>query len=403
MVFHIDAQNSQIETLNNQISHFETLLRTEIEKVSSISSEFENFKQTSSLSSSEQVNQLNAQIENLNSELQNLGLLFESTTNTLAETEALLESKTFELENSEEAIQKLHAEVNNLHAAVSEKEQSFEDFRSELESSSQQQLQSKEIEFQKLLAENTNLINEIDLAQDKVEAQEAEITLLKTELDEVRSQSIGRVEELKETLSSKNFEITNLQGTNAALETEISALKLEIESLRSEVEMSSQSNEQLNALQHNYEMLNTEKHNLLSEINMLQTTIGGLNSSVSELNEKISGYETELDLLRNSSNAEEQEAFIDRLFKQIDVLNDERLALLNEKEQMAGQLLKMNDVISGLSQEVDSQSIDVSSLNNHRKNVILASNSNGAEKSQMKKQINDLVREIDKCIALLSA
>ncbi|MCE3260263.1 MAG: hypothetical protein K0S12_1904, partial [Bacteroidetes bacterium] len=339
----------------------------------------------------------------LNSELQNLGLLFESTTNTLAETEALLESKTFELENSEEAIQKLHAEVNNLHAAVSEKEQSFEDFRSELESSSQQQLQSKEIEFQKLLAENTNLINEIDLAQDKVEAQEAEITLLKTELDEVRSQSIGRVEELKETLSSKNFEITNLQGTNAALETEISALKLEIESLRSEVEMSSQSNEQLNALQHNYEMLNTEKHNLLSEINMLQTTIGGLNSSVSELNEKISGYETELDLLRNSSNAEEQEAFIDRLFKQIDVLNDERLALLNEKEQMAGQLLKMNDVISGLSQEVDSQSIDVSSLNNHRKNVILASNSNGAEKSQMKKQINDLVREIDKCIALLSA
>jgi hypothetical protein len=88
-------------------------------------------------------------------------------------------------------------------------------------------------------------------------------------------------------------------------------------------------------------------------------------------------------------------------------LNDERLVLLTEKEEMASQLLKMNDVISGISQNIDSQSIDVSDLNNHRKNVILAKYSDGQgssnETAQMKKQINELVREIDKCIALLSA
>ncbi|MCC6370778.1 MAG: hypothetical protein IT236_07235, partial [Bacteroidia bacterium] len=100
----------------------------------------------------------------------------------------------------------------------------------------------------------------------------------------------------------------------------------------------------------------------------------------------------------------EQEAFIDKLFKQIDGLNDERLVLLEEKEQMANQLLKMNDVIGSISHQVESEEIDVTNLNNHRKNVILATNSGGAnEKSQMKEQINDLVREIDKCIALLSA
>jgi len=71
---------------------------------------------------------------------------------------------------------------------------------------------------------------------------------------------------------------------------------------------------------------------------------------------------------------------------------------------MATQLLKMNDVVGVISQQVDSEKIDVTDLNNHRKNVILASNSGGvSEKSQMKEQINDLVREIDKCIALLSA
>ena len=72
---------------------------------------------------------------------------------------------------------------------------------------------------------------------------------------------------------------------------------------------------------------------------------------------------------------------------------------------MAEQLIKMNDVIGGISQHVDSQNIDVNDLNNHRKNIILAKSSNGPtnESTTMKKQINELVREIDKCIALLSA
>jgi hypothetical protein len=92
------------------------------------------------------------------------------------------------------------------------------------------------------------------------------------------------------------------------------------------------------------------------------------------------------------------------LFKQIDHLNDQRLALLDEKEQMAGQLLKMNEAIGSISQQVDNESIDVTGLNNHRKNVILAGNSSRNEDvSGMKEQINNLVREIDKCIALLSA
>jgi hypothetical protein len=79
--------------------------------------------------------------------------------------------------------------------------------------------------------------------------------------------------------------------------------------------------------------------------------------------------------------------------------------LLSEKEQMAEQLLKMNDVVAGISQQVDSQNIDVTDLNSQRKNIILAKSSSGTtnESNSMKKQINELVREIDKCIALLSA
>jgi hypothetical protein len=65
----------------------------------------------------------------------------------------------------------------------------------------------------------------------------------------------------------------------------------------------------------------------------------------------------------------------------------------------------MNETVASISQHIDSHSIDTTELDNHRKNVILAGSSNnaGSEKTIMKKQINELVREIDKCIALLSA
>jgi hypothetical protein len=71
---------------------------------------------------------------------------------------------------------------------------------------------------------------------------------------------------------------------------------------------------------------------------------------------------------------------------------------------MAVQLLKMTEVVGEMSQQVEPEDIDVSGLNNHRTNAILAGSSQGAGKpASMKKQINELVREIDKCIALLSA
>ena len=64
----------------------------------------------------------------------------------------------------------------------------------------------------------------------------------------------------------------------------------------------------------------------------------------------------------------------------------------------------MNEILSGLSQNVESQNINVDALQAHRKNVILASESGEIkDKSHMKEQIHELVREIDKCIALLGA
>lgn len=436
----LESKNAEIIALTGQISNLEQQLRAETEKYLTLTTEFEGFKQSASLSVSEQVNELNqqivnlnlahsevvnelngqiahlnlshsdyvnelnGQIENLTAELGNMGLVCETTSNSLSETESKLEAKIQELEIA-------RGEISGLQQSMALSQEQLEGFKADLQATALNQIREKELEFQKLLTENTNLIIEIDDAQDKVESLEAEIGLLKTELDEVKMHSVGKAADFKETLANKHFEITNLEATNAALNQELISVKQELATAIAQLREIGDNSGQIIALQENIDVLTAQKNNLLAEISVLQVSLSSVNASVSGLNEtinglnsKIEGYETEIAALRNNSKSAEQEAFIDRLFKQIDGLNDERLALLEEKEQMANQLLKMNDVIGSISQQVDSEKIDVSDLNNHRKNVILATNSGGVnEKSQMKEQINDLVREIDKCIALLSA
>jgi chromosome segregation ATPase len=418
----VTSKNLEITDLTTQITNLSEQLSGESGKVEALSLDFENYKQNASLSVNEQVNELNtqiaslnlahsdyveelnAQIDGLNLELKNMALLLEATANSLGETESALELKVEELANANHLIEQLNFKIESFETSSTEKEGELENYKLEFEASVKDELKTQELEYQKLLAENSNLIEEIDLAQDKVEAQETEITLLKGELEEIRIQSLGKSEYFKETLANRNFEITNLEANNAALTTELSQLKNEVAVLRDQVNNGSESETQLASLQQSYDALIAEKLELSKEIDVLQTVLSGLNESVTAMNEKISQYETEIESLRNTAKVEEQEAFIDRLFKQIDNLNDQKLALLDEKEQMANQLLKMNDVIGNISQQVDSEQIDVTGLNNHRKNVILANNSGGTEeKGHMKEQINDLVREIDKCIALLSA
>jgi chromosome segregation ATPase len=299
----------------------------------------------------------------------------------------------------------LDSQITELRELLAAKENEIDSLRASFSQEWAAKNESQQLEFDKLVAENSNLIHEIDAAQDKVEALEAELNLIKTELTETTTTFTGKVEDLKETLNNKNFEITNISANNSALTAEVSKLKEEIGSLSIQLSESSNSSELTVGLQESLENLSSEKNSLLDEINLLKTTITELNESTAELNSKVTSYEKQLSSLQSKENTPEQDAFIDKLFKQIDVLNDERLQLLTDKEEMAAQLLKMNDVISGISQNIDSQSIDVTDLNNHRKNIILgAKSSEGSnERAQMKKQINELVREIDKCIALLSA
>jgi chromosome segregation ATPase len=344
-----------------------------------------------------EVESLKLQIENQSNEIGNLGLILEASTNQLSVSESQLELKAQELADTQ---QRLLA----LEEGLSGSQLNFDNQVSDLIQQNQKTLDSKNLEFQKLLSENANLIGEIEHVQLEFESKESELGLLRVELEELKAVSFGKADEYKEILANKNFEITNLEAGKAALSEELAHAKMEILNLENQLQHAKQHAEMVEELSAQVQQLSQERDAFHAELDVVNEQVKGFVETIRDLNDKIAFYDDELAKMRAKEATEEQEAFIDRLFKQIDGLNDERLVLLEEKEQMANQLLKMNDVISNISQHVDAEHINVQDLNNHRKNVILATNSNDQEeRSQMKEQINDLVREIDKCIALLSA
>lgn len=343
MVYHIDNQNAQIEKFTNDLAFKTEELVSKIEAFNAVELEFSNYKLEQSTSFEEQHHALNTKLTDL---------------------ESSLNSKNAELIHLSELL----------------------NIKNESEYQSTQALDSQKIEFEKLLAENTVLISEIDLVADNLEMTEEELTILKVELADLQINSEVKANELKEVLSSKNFEITNLSANNSALETEIQFLKAELEAKNLEF-ISVQSSLHLNSQVESD--MSVSKNELENHVNQFQFTITELNNQINQLSQVVALKECEVEQLKLTNNK----------------LADDSIHLLNEQEDLSNQLLKMHETISGLSYQVDSQDINISELDNHRKNVILANSlsNEGSEKAIMKKQINELVREIDKCIALLSA
>lgn len=283
---------------------------------------------------------------------------------------------------------------------VAQYESKLSEFRKEIEKTEEKYnnlLKEKENEFLKLLTENENLIRETESWEEKYEGIRSEHELLRAELEELKIKTEGRIKEWKDILEAKNFEITNLLA-------DVAGLKNLLEKSENENKELTEKLSEFSSVQHQWELLKAEKENFEQLYLGIQSDYTTLNTQFTAVLDENAKLKSELDELKNQTTThkrtEEEEKFIRKLFRQIDLLNSEKLSLLEEKEKMADQLLKMNEILENLSQNIDIQQVDTKHLNDHRKNVILATQ-NKSSSEGLKEKINELLYEIDKCIQLL--
>ena len=322
---------------------------------------------------------INSQLETKNNELNEINLKFSEVQNQLeletdrfinlsGEFEAFKQNSILssgdqvsELNNK---IENYTIEVENLVSVIEKTSNALSDTEISLELKVQE-LQNASLQIDEL---NKQVLNFESSASEK----NSEINNSKIELENIFKQKLEHSETEYQKLLIENTniidEINIAQDKLEAHESEITLLKAELE----EVKIQS-----------------------AGKVDYFKEILSNRNFEITNLESNIAALNKEMQLIKKemASVCENSET--------ISKLN---VKILDEKDQLANQMLKMNSVIDSISQQVDSESINVEGLNNHRKNVILANNSDEMNgKSQMKEQINDLVREIDKCIVLLSA
>ncbi len=234
-----------------------------------------------------------------------------------------------------------------------------------------------------LIAEGSLLKLENENLSEELNGLKQEYHNLVTKFDEFTAHHTLIVNELKhdkKMLSSDLEFFKNEVGLIAKNNSSNSSeQQVEIETLQFEVE---NLNQKINSITDNFNFkiaeIENEKLNLQNQLNQIQQSDLGLNN------------------LFTSNNTDEE--FTAGLMKKIDFLGEEKINLENQVNSLRNQ-------ITELTQTIDNQSTELLNLEERNKQSKLAQAllMGTKDKTQMKLQINELVREIDKCIALLNS
>ncbi len=405
---HIEKLNQEISVLKNEGEQLKTknlelmelnagTLFQEEEKINKMKEEFERVI----IEKDRQIKSLEEGQENMAGIMENFINELNLKENHIKEINETLIVRDRELAEIKKSLSDFSAQKDSEKKDLAAHyESKLAEFAKEIEKTEEKYnhlLKEKENEFLKLLTENENLIREIESWEEKYAGIHSEYQLLREELEELKIKTEGRINEWKDILDARNFEITNLHADVAGLKNLLEKLENENKELTLKLSESS-------SLKHQWDVLKAEKDNIEQLYLSIQSNYNSLNTQLTSVMDENSKLKSELDELKSQTKTykrtDEEERFIRKLFRQIDLLNSEKLSLLEEKEKMADQLLKMNEILENLSQNIDSQQVDTKHLNDHRKNVILATQ-NKSSGEGLKEKINELLYEIDKCIQLL--
>jgi len=468
LIYHIDDQNKNEASLTEKIAQLELKIKSSDDEINNLKSSlgqihessFEkvklidelknesslNAELKSELSFSKQViSELKLNLKNaeeiqiqlisennvLNDSFKNEHeLMQKDNTDLIAELSLLqLEIESIKDENTELtiSINELKKDSDELilkNNIVNELKNQLTDFNSTLErnnvlndelSSLKNQLENFEnlkLDFNQLNDKHTFLNDELKLTNEKLNLKSEDYTQLmdefttinnnflnlKNEFDELNEEHVG-ISEIRNELFSLN-EVLNEKNTL------IHQLQVEIEKLQLSINVTDNNSTLLLEAKTNELTLETEKlHQQLSDLELnSKQIIAELEFEKSNLNIIISDLKNQLSQQKNLSSTTNEDAFIDKLFKQIDLLNDENALLSTENDEIKDTLTEIHNKYESLSQVIENQRNEIINLEERNKQIKLATafEVSDEETSDLKQRINELVREIDKCIALLS-
>jgi chromosome segregation ATPase len=435
----LEAKESEITNLRNEIESLKNSWNAEItskdSELSGLRSEIESIKtswNSESAAKESALNTLRSEIESLKSswsadsatkdseitslknELETLKAIpsvdMKQWEEKTAEAERLQEKADL-LAESEQQLKMLvssqNSEIENLNKQVSGHKKQIEDIAGGWQHQQEQ-----------LLADNSNLLAELAMLKESMITEVVEsapivstisdeqITSIQAEKEQLSSQLQAAATELATLKESINHQPAPLTSTTPeeieAIRIERDRLCMELEATRYELDITTQQREEKIVL-------------LQSELSSLQNQVISLSDSLNRESEEKNLIGTQLEQLKSIVTEKEQalnqmsnnsadEEFIDKLMFQANRLNDEkhRLELLYTESEAELTLTRTN--LATLTQLIEEQKTSISGLDATDKHVKLAQTLmlQVSDRTAAKQAINELVREIDKCIALLS-
>lgn len=362
--------------------------------------------------SSKQVIDKTAEIECLKQELSGLQSAPAAGTAALEEKTAALEriqERADLLAESEQQLKMLVSSQNNEIEKLGKQTSAYKKQVEEIAAGWQHQQEQ-------LLADNSNLLAELALLKENA------LTISENQVSAVSEEQLSAIraekEQLNAQLQAASSELASLKESMIASApvASQSVSDDEIEYIRKEKERLAI---ELNATRYELDVTMQQREEkiilLQAEIASLQNQVITLSDSLNRESEEKQLIGSQLEQLKSIVTEKEQQLselagntanddFIDKLMFQANRLNDEkhRLALLYTESEAELTLTRTN--LATLSQLIEEQKNSISGLEETDKRVKLAQTLmlQVSDKTATKQAINELVREIDRCIALLS-
>jgi len=415
LIHHIDGQNTELENLKRgltSVDEIKSQLANKTAEIENLNAQLSTLRE-SSLADSKQLVDKIAEVESLKGEISALKATPVVDTKELEQKTAELEralEKADLLGDSEQQLKVLvssqNAEIELLNKQVSGHKKQIEDIAGGWQHQQEQ-----------LLADNSNLLAELSLLKEATIATVVETPVSNTIPEEQITQIVAEKEELNSALQAATTELAVLKETmghspaplTSATPEEVEQIKqekerlcMELEATRYELDMTIQQKEEkimllhaeIGSLQNQVIALSDSLNQEAEAKNLVGTQLEQLSSVITEKEKQLN------EMANNSAN----EDFIDKLMFQANRLNDEkhRLEMLYTESEAELTLTRTN--LATLSQLIEEQKNSISGLEDTDKHVKLAQTLmlQVSDKTAAKQAINELVREIDKCIALLS-